>query len=341
MAHSTVSAGLAAGLLTYAASRGADAADLRAKVGVADMDLTDPDTRVPFRHYLALMHQAQKETGDPALALHWGEDVDMAELSIVGLIMNAAPTMGAAFQQLQRYGRLAMEINDPAGSPQFELTQQDGRLYMVYQAAPAQNVPELVENAFARLTCGPRQFLDAPHILSVHFSHAAPSYRDEYARIFQCPVQFEAKWNALELHPEVAAWPVAQSPAYMSNLLAERADQLLNELSTQKSTRGQVEQALLPLLHLGNPGADQIAAQLGMSRQTLFRRLKEESTAYRDVLEELRHTMAMSHLKSYKLSVGDIAYLLGFSDVAAFSRAFKRWTGQSPRAFRQSFEVEV
>ncbi|MCF4097488.1 AraC family transcriptional regulator [Maritalea mediterranea] len=339
MALSTVSAGLAAGLLAYALSRGADAEDLQAKSSLGDHDLTDPDARVPLHTYLALLHQAQEGTNDPALALHWGEDVDMAELSIVGLIMNAASTKGVAFQQLQRYGRLAMEINDPAGSPHFELTQQDGRLYMVYRAAPAQNVPELVENAFARLTCGPRQFLDSPHILSVDFTHPAPSYRDEYARIFQCPVHFEAKWNAMELHPEVAAWPVAQSPAYMSKLLAERADQLLAKLTTQKSVRGQVEQALLPLLHLGNPGADQIAAQLGMSRQTLFRRLKEENASYRDVLEELRHTMAMSHLKSQKLSVGDIAYLLGFSDVAAFSRAFKRWTGQSPRAFRQSSEM--
>jgi AraC-like DNA-binding protein len=336
LAHSTVSAGLAAALLAYAKSRGADAADLRAKADLVDTELTDPDGRVSLRQYLALMHHAQIATIDPAFALHWGEDVGMADISILGLIMNAAPTMGAAFQQLQRYGRLAMEINDPAGSPHFELHQQGNRLFMVYEGTTVQNVPELVENAFVRLTCGPRQFLTAQHILSVDFTHAAPSYQHEYERIFQCPVHFNAKWNAMELHPEVASWTVAQSPEYMSKLLEEKAEQLLLNMSAQQSVRGQIEQALLPLLHLGNPGADQVAAQLGMSRQTLFRHLKNEGTTYRQVLEDLRHTSAISHLKSQTLSVGEIAYLLGFSDLAAFSRAFKRWTGQSPRDFRQN-----
>jgi AraC-like DNA-binding protein len=327
---------LAAGLLAYAQSRGADATDLLGKADLVDKELTDPDARVSLRQYLALMHHAQIATKDTAFALHWGEDVGMADISIVGLIMNAAPTMGAAFQQLQRYGRLAMEINDPAGSPHFELYQQDGGLFMVYEGTTVQNVPELVENAFVRLTCGPRQFLTAPHILSVYFTHAAPSYQHEYERIFQCPVHFNAKWNAMELHPEVASWTVAQSPDYMSKLLEEKAEQLLSKMSAQQSVRGQVEQALLPLLHLGNPGADQVAAQLGISRQTLFRYLKNEGTTYRQVLEDLRHTSAISHLKSQTLSVGEIAYLLGFSDLAAFSRAFKRWTGQSPRDFRQN-----
>ncbi len=336
MAHSTVSAGLAAGLLAYAQSRGADAADLLGKADLVDTELTDPDARVSLRQYLALMHHAQIATKDPAFALHWGEDVGMADISILGLIMNAAPTMGAAFQQLQRYGRLAMEINDPAGSPHFELYQQDDRLFMVYEGTTVQNVPELVENAFVRLTCGPRQFLTAPHILSVYFTHATPSYQHEYERIFECPVHFNAKWNAMELHPEVASWTVAQSPEYMSKLLEEKAEQLLSNMSAQQSVRGQVEQALLPLLHLGNPGADQVAAQLGMSRQTLFRHLKNEGTTYRQVLEDLRHISAIAHLKSQTSSVGEIAYLLGFSDLAAFSRAFKRWTGQSPRDFRQN-----
>jgi AraC-like DNA-binding protein len=331
-----VSAGLAAGLLDYAVSRGADESELLAKSGLGMAKLSDPDARLPLSAYVALLYQAQIATDNPALALHWGEDVDMAEVSILGLIMNAAPTMGDAFHQLQRYGKLAVEINDPAGGPRFELEQRNGRLFMVYRGESIQSAPELVENAFVRLSCGPRQFLDAPHILSVHFVHAAPAHRAEHDRIFQCPVHFEAGWNALELHPEVASWRVGQSPVYMTKLLADRADALMAKLAAAKSTRGQVEQALLPILHQGNPGADQIAAQLGVSRQTLFRRLKAEGTTYGEVLEALRYTMAVSHLKGQNISVGDTAYMLGFSDAAAFSRAFKRWTGQSPRAFRQA-----
>jgi AraC-like DNA-binding protein len=76
-----------------------------------------------------------------------------------------------------------------------------------------------------------------------------------------------------------------------------------------------------------------IARQLGVSRQTLFRRLKAEGITFEKVLDELRHTMALKYLRDKKLSVNETAYLVGFSDPAAFSHAFKRWTGSSPRVY--------
>lgn len=223
MAQSTVSAGLAAGLIDYAAILGADAASLKQRSGLNRINLNDPDGRVPFLRYVELMRQAQIQSKDPAFALHWGENVDMSDVSILGLIMNAATTMGEAFVQLQRYGRLAMAVDGAADGPSFELVVRAGQLFMVHHTVN-NGFPELVENAFVRLTCGPRQFLDKPHILSVHFAHPAPDHQPEYERIFQCPVHFNTEWNAMELHPEVASWEVAQSPHYISTLLAERAD---------------------------------------------------------------------------------------------------------------------
>jgi AraC-like DNA-binding protein len=80
----------------------------------------------------------------------------------------------------------------------------------------------------------------------------------------------------------------------------------------------------------GEARIEMIAAKLGLSRQTLFRRLKAEGVTFERVLDELRHRRALYYLKSKKLPVTKTAYLLGFSDAAAFSRAFKRWTGVSP-----------
>jgi AraC-like DNA-binding protein len=79
---------------------------------------------------------------------------------------------------------------------------------------------------------------------------------------------------------------------------------------------------------------DVIAGGMGLSRQTLFRRLKDEGTTFEKLLDELRHKMALNYLSEKKVSVNETAYLTGFSESAAFSRAFKRWTGQSPRAMR-------
>ena len=339
MTQPTVSAGLVAGLMDYAISCGADADQLGAGLHITPGELHDPDNRFAFVRYLALMRRAQALTNDPALALHWGEHVCMSEVSIVGLIMNASATMGEAFLQLQRFGRLAMEVDGGADAPNYELVHKDEKLFMVQRRANADAFREFTENAFVRLVCGPRRFLSEPHVLSVHLTYPAPSYRAEYERIFRCPVYFDTEWNAMELHPEIAGWKVAQNSRYIFNLLTERAETLIRDLDAKKTMRGRLEKELLSVIHQGDVGADIMAGRLDMSRQTLFRRLKDEGTNFTDVLEELRRRLAIQYLKAKNASVNETAYLVGFSDPAAFSRAFKRWTGQTPSAFRKKSQT--
>ncbi|NOT40136.1 MAG: helix-turn-helix transcriptional regulator [Alphaproteobacteria bacterium] len=92
----------------------------------------------------------------------------------------------------------------------------------------------------------------------------------------------------------------------------------------------------MPLLHTGDVSMDKIAETMAMSRQTLFRKLKGEGTTFEKVLDELRHNMALHYLGGKKVSINETAYLVGFSEAAAFSRAFKRWTGKSPREMRKA-----
>jgi AraC-like DNA-binding protein len=92
----------------------------------------------------------------------------------------------------------------------------------------------------------------------------------------------------------------------------------------------------MPILHTGDVGMEAIAAKLSISRQTLLRQLKAEGTNFEKVLDDLRHKLALDYLSAKKVSVNETAYLVGFSDPAAFSRAFKRWTGSTPRAARNS-----
>ncbi len=334
MSNLTTSAGVAAGLIAFAVQRGADRATLMGRVGLVPDDLEDPDQRLPLATYMALMRAAQDLCGDPALALHFGEAVDLAEISIVGLIMNASATMGDAFAQMQRFGRLTLETEGLSDGPRFVLTVRDGHLWAVDTRRDPNSFPELTEGAFARLVCGPRRFLPEPHVLEVQFTHPAPAWRAEYDRIFQCPVSFSSDWNAMRLDPRIATWPVALQPRYVFGVLVERADDLLRELEDQRTVRGRVEAELLPLLHTGEISADSVARALGFSRQTLFRKLKAEGTTYKTVLDDLRHRMALRYLSGAKASVNETAYLVGFSEPAAFSRAFKRWTGKSPRHAR-------
>jgi len=334
MSNLTISAGVAAGLIAFAVERGADRAVLMASAGVLPADIEDADHRLPFDTYMALMRSAQDMCDDPALALHFGEAVDLAELSIVGLIMNASATMADAFAQMQRLGRLTLETEGLSDGPRFQTSMRDGQLWMVDTRINPNAFPELTEGAFARLVCGPRRFLPRPHVLAVHVTHPAPAYRAEYDRIFQCPVSFSSDWNAMRLDPQIATWPVALQPRYVFDVLTQRADGLLQALEDQKTLSGRVEAVLLPLLHTGEASADGVARALGFSRQTLFRKLKSEDASYEQVLDALRHRMALRYLSGGRVSVNETAYLVGFSEPAAFSRAFKRWTGKSPREVR-------
>jgi AraC-like DNA-binding protein len=331
MSNLTTSAGLAESLIGFAAGRGADRTALMSRAGLRPADLEDPDSRLPFETYITLMRAAQDLCGDPALALHFGEAVDLAEMSIVGLIMNASATMGDALAQMQRFGRLTLETEGLNDGPRFQVEVRDGQLWMVDTRADPDAFPELTEGAFARLVCGPRRFLPEPHVLEVQVSHPPPAYRAEYDRIFQCPVTFSSGWNALRLDPRIATWPVALQPRYVFGVLTQKADSLLQALEDRKTLSSKVEAVLLPQLHTGEISADGVARTLGFSRQTLFRRLKSEGATYEQVLDTLRHRMAMRYLTGAKVSVNETAYLVGFSEPAAFSRAFKRWTGKSPR----------
>jgi hypothetical protein len=111
MSELTVGAGLPRGLVRLAVAKGARADELWARSGIDPADLGDQDNRVPMPKYVALMRAAKELTNDPALGLHYGEAVDLGEVSITGLIANASETMGDAFIQLNRFGRLAIEVD--------------------------------------------------------------------------------------------------------------------------------------------------------------------------------------------------------------------------------------
>jgi AraC-like DNA-binding protein len=331
----TVGAGLARGLVAIAVKKGADAGELVRRAGVSLDFIEDQDNRVPMPNYVALMRIAREMTGDPALALHYGEEVDLGDLSITGLIMNASETMGEAFIQMNRFGRLAIEVEGVgAGEGRFVIVNDERGSWIVDTRANPNDFPELTEVTFARMCCHPRRFLPRSHFLEMHVTHPEPPYRAEYDRIFQCPIVFNAEWNAWRRDPDLSSFRVQLHPKYVFGVLSEKAEALLRELENARTARGRVESLLMPILHTGEIGMDTIATRMAVSRQTLFRRLKAEGVTFETILDELRHRLAIHYLGGRKASVNETAYLVGFSDPAAFSRAFKRWTGKSPSEVR-------
>jgi AraC-like DNA-binding protein len=333
LAELTVSAGLARGLVNLAVAKGADRAVLLTRAGIAENDLADQDNRIPFASYVKLMRAGEELARDPALALHYGETSDFAEVSVVGLIGNASETMAEALQQLNRYGRLVIEFD---GGPNRFATERagPGSYWLIDTRENPNDFPELTESTFARMICGPR-LLGIPQLAdAVHVTHARPDHADEVERVFGAAVTYNAARNAMLIGNKWTSHRIQMQPRYAFGVLSKHADRLLAELEASKSVRGKVEALLMPVLHKGDAGMDAIAAKMAMSRQTLFRRLKDEDTTFGKVLDELRHKLALDYLGAKKVSVNETAYLVGFSDPAAFSRAFKRWTGKSPRDWK-------
>lgn len=336
-AEPTVGAGYAIGLLNFAVSRGARRQDLLDHAGIAEADVADLDNRVPMPRYVALMEAAAALLEDPAIALHYGQAVRMQDISVVGLICEACETTIDVGVQLNRYGRLIFDENRESNDNMVRLERRDDGLWLEV-GRTFNSHPYLTECEFARLVWnikamfGANPYLEEhPFPQEVHFTHAAPAYRAEYDRVFQAPVVFERGWNAMRFHEGFLTLKHPPVSRYVFGVLSERADALLKSLEASKSVRGQVEGLLIPILHKGDVGIDQIAEKMALSRPTLYRKLKSEGTTFEKLLDELRHKMALHYLDGKKVSVNETAYLVGFSDPSAFSRAFRRWTGKSPR----------
>jgi len=330
----SVAAGMVLGLIAHAGSRGADERGLMAMAGLSEASDVDPNQRVPLELYAEVMRAAARQCGDPALAIRFAESTHFADLSIVGLIGYASATMRDALDQLNRFGRLVTDIA-VAGNARFTLSHEGDGLWLTDNRIDRPPFPELTETTFVRMVAGTRQFGDTPYCSLAEVTHHDRGTGAALEQALGVPVRFGAARNALRVSVAWQDYRIAQYPRYAFGLFCAHADRLLADLDATRSVAGQVERAILPLLHTGQVTAASVAAQLGLSGQGLYRALRAEGTSFEALLADLRHRFACGYLAGQRASLKEIAFLLGYSDVSAFARAFKRREGMSPGAFRQ------
>src|SRR5713101_5488380 len=344
MPNPTISAGYPKHLLDFAVSRGADRQMLIERSRMRPDDLEDQDNRIPLANYMALLKAGIELCNEPALSLLFGEAVRLQDISIVGLIGVAFDNVESLRRQVNRYAPLTLDADDGGTADAAEFVRENGDVWLKSTSDIYIANPLLTEGAFARSVCGARALqaslsASMPSLANlqfpkaIRFTHAEPSYRAEYDRIFGVPLFFGSHMNAWLVDEAFLNMKLPRTNPYLSEVLSARAEELLKNLENSKSTRGRIENLLIPILHTGEASMDMIAVKLGLSRQTLFRKLKAEGITFEKVLDELRHKLALHYLNGKKVPVNQTAYLLGFSQPAAFSRAFKRWTGSSPRIY--------
>lgn len=337
MREPTIAAGFTKAFLEFAVSRGADRRQLLECAQICSGDLAEPDNRVPFAHHMTLVKTAGDMCNEPALALKFGEAVRLQDISILGLVGHCE-TAEEACSQANRFGRLAVDDGSDKPSHRIEFVRDGSNVWLNFAGAFYRENPLFTESVLARAVCDGRAFAVAypdrawPAPKALSFTYEEPTYRAEYDIIFRLPISFNVNMNAIMFGEELLSVRVAPPNQYVSRLVRQQAEGLLEQLERSSSTRAQVEKLLMHMLHTGEASIEMVAKNLNLSRQTLFRKLKEEGVTFEKVLDELRHKLALRYLQGEKITVNETAYRVGFSDPAAFSRAFKRWTGRSPRA---------
>jgi AraC-like DNA-binding protein len=192
------------------------------------------------------------------------------------------------------------------------------------------------ECALAAVTSLLRQITDSQVTpVAVSFRHPRPGSDEPHQSFFGCPVRFEDRVNALQLNTETLQTRTRLADEGLSAFLLASLDDLKQE-KADRPLETQVYSAVTDSLPDGRPRKSQIARRLGMSERTLHRRLAEQGQTFQSIANHAQREAAESLLANGDSSLAEVAFLTGFSDQSAFTRAFKGWTGQTPLMFRES-----
>lgn len=316
-------------ILRAVEARGIDSAALAARAGI-DPGALGPEARVPRDALNRLWRLAVEATGDPAFGLEAPRHAAQTTFHALGYAVLASVTLRDAFERMVRYRRLIGDVLE------LRLVDAGDRYRFEIDVSAHPEVPHQAVDAIASMWARQARLLHGKrpcNPLAVTFARPAPADTGPYRRVFRAPVRFGAEVNALEFS---RADLEDRLPAGNAELARGNDEVLVRHLAALEASgvSARVQRALLEALPNGAPSKAAIARSLGMSARNLQRHLAEEGASFKVLLNEARVGLARAYVEEGRLAMTEIAFVLGFADTSAFSRAFKRWTGASPRAAR-------
>ena len=317
-------------MLSGLGALGHDPAPFLEQANIDPRSLGDPDGRIPTPRVIEFVAAAVAATGDPNLGLHMAERAELGSFDAPFFAMHASPTLGAAYERLSRYQRLfhdASKIELRIGATHATL-----RHRLPGGILPARHGAEFLIASWVRAGRAVTGVEWAP--LEVRFGHAAPADISHHERFFRGPLKFAMGENSFSLAAELLALPSTRADAGLAALLDRYAAERIARAPGSGRLADRARTLIEAGLRSGGMSATSLARQLGMSVRSLNRLLAAEGTSYQSVLDALRHELAARQLSDPGSSVWEVAFQLGFSDLSAFYRAFRRWTGTTPAEFR-------
>jgi AraC-like DNA-binding protein len=302
--------------------------------GLSEDILIDQEARLPLSHYNRLWEFAVSRTGDVSLGLKSGTRRDVSDMGIVGHVVYNSENLA---QGLEQYIRLFDVVND-AICLSLSSDDKNCALSFVHKYPEHYCIPD-IERSLVLALYRTRQWIGQELSLeAAHFSHKAPAYESVYRRIFGCPVYFNQSECKLVFARNYLQLQSRATNPYVQRAALQYANGLLDRIR-KLSLAEQVKACLYRDNAIADVTVDRVASRLNMSKQTLYRKLKLEGLFFQRLVESVRFDKARQMLSQSGLSTSEIALLLGFSELSAFSRAFKRWSGMSPKRYREQLSA--
>ena len=291
----------------------------------------DFNARIPSQKVYDFHQKLILIIDDDNFGLKAGQCWHPTQLGALGYAWMTSSTLRSAFNRLVRFAQAVL------GSVSVSVEESDQGISLLFDFsqepfAPASRLDANRSIILAMIQCNAGQDF---HPLSVSFSHAKPENVTDFEMLFQCPVHFNADIDSITISHEEADKPRSCS----NTQLAQLHDQLLIDYLAKLDKNNIVERvkiAIINELGTGSLSDKSVAKTMNLSSRTLQRRLEEKNTSFKSLVNEIRQDLADTYLHDSSLSLTEISFMLGFSEMSAFSRAYKRWTNSSPSAFRDA-----
>jgi AraC-like DNA-binding protein len=323
---------IARGVLSEVRRQGHDPYALLARVQIDRRRLLDSSETLSLNEVELLFREAVAVTLDPSLGLSIGEHGPITMWQTLSQVLLAQRTLRDAFSALSRYS--ALLIDDTL----WTLSESEHRAHLLckLQIEKDDVGRSLIELLFAMLVRIAQRF-SARHALpvEVHFRHSAPSYAERYQQVFGCPVKFSRDVDALSFSLACVDAPQPHPDELLRTIGGRAAEQILAQRVQARATSQTVIALLRSERCLENIDIGKIARHARLDLNALRRRLRREGTTLSDLIDAARSRIACEDLLATTKPMRALAEQLGFSETSAFHRAFRRWTGTTPGAYRR------
>jgi AraC-like DNA-binding protein len=298
--------------------------------GTSDAALADPSRLLEYPEFRTLVLNALAAAREPALGLFVGRRLVASTHGAVGAAAVNSSTVRQALEMVERFARLRSSVI----AISHEIGKRDARVIFT-EAIPLGDIqrPLLEALVLSIKTVLDEITMGACQVHEVAFPFERPDYAALAEDLFGCKVRYRQKWAGFSASPEALDLPLKLADPAAFEEAAVICQRELERIAAQETTGARVRRLLLEN-QSGFPSLQVTARLFHMTPRTLHRRLVDEGTSFRELLESVRHTLAVEHVKSARFTMEEIAYRLGYTDLANFRRAFKRWEGAAPSTYR-------